>query len=419
MEKEYAIHNLWMILCTMMVFILHLGFATLEAGFTQRKNSINILFKNTIIPVIGILSFSYIGFNLMYPGEEHEGGFWGVRDIDAYTGGLETTHAYDRYFTFYAFIVFKAMFAATAATIVSGAVAERIKFISFIIFSVIFVSFCYPIIGMWVWGGGFLATLEVPFYDFSGASVVHSVGGWGALAGAILLGPRIGKYRNGKIHRIKGHNLALVTIGIFLLWFGWFGFNGGSVFSADPVSISLVILNTSICASAGAMGAWITTWLIAKKHDLGIFITGILGALVSSTAAADLITPNEAGIIGMMAGVLVILTTYGLDKIKIDDPVRAVPAHLVCGIWGTLTVALFGKLAGINQLLTQLTGILIIGFFSFGSSLLIFFVIKKTIGLRVSRKVELEGLDPDEHGLEAYNENFSYNEDEEEKEVLR
>lgn len=389
-----------MLLCTMMIFIMHLGFATLESGLTQSKNTINILFKNTLVPVVGILSFSYIGYNIMYPGEEFRGGWigfsgWGMEDADAF-------HDEERFFPFWALISFKAMFAATAATIVSGSVAERIHFRSFMIFSILFVTFCYPVAGMWLWGGGFLSTMSIPFYDFSGGSIVHSLGGWGALAGTLVLGPRLGRYANGKVNPIKGHSMALATTGIFLLWFGWFGFNAGSVFSADPVSVSLVVLNTAICGAAGSVGSWLSTWLFVKKHDLPIFIAGILGALVSSTASANLINPEEAGIIGFVAGMLVALFIHIFDWLKIDDPVKAIPSHLICGIWGTLAVGIFGKLSGTAQLLSQVKGIMMIAAFSFGFSLLVFYLLKITIGLRVREEVERNGLDREEHGMDAY-----------------
>jgi ammonium transporter, Amt family len=403
MEKLYTIHNLWMLLCTMMVFILHLGFASLEAGFTQAKNGVNILFKNTIIPVIGILSFAYIGYNIMYPGEAYKGEWFGFKGIGIYQEIHEDPdHTYDDYFPFWAFVVFKAMFAATAATIVSGSVAERIKFNSFIIFSTIYVTLCYPVVGMWVWGGGFLSQMDIPFYDFSGASVVHSVGGWAALAGTIILGPRIGRFDKDEYNFIAGHSMPLAAIGIFLLWFGWFGFNGGSVFSADPLTISLVLLNTAIAGSAGAIGSWGCTWILVRKHDYSMFITGILGSLVSSTASADIVSPTKAGTIGIIAGVLVVLSIRIFDKLKIDDPVRAVSAHLTCGIWGTLAVGIYGEKAGWGQLSSQLIGIGLIGAFSFGASALIFYLLKKTIGIRVKPEVELEGLDMEEHGQHSY-----------------
>ncbi|WMJ73936.1 ammonium transporter [Cytophagaceae bacterium ABcell3] len=400
MENFYTINNLWMLVCTMMIFVMHLGFAALEAGFTQSKNTINILFKNLLVPVVGIMSFTYVGYNLMYPGEEFSGQWFG------YSGwgheGVNEEHIYDRKFPFWALISFKAMFAATAATIVSGSVAERIHFRSFMIFSILFVTFCYPVVGMWLWGGGYLSTMETPFYDFSGASIVHSVGGWGALAGTIMLGPRICKFENGKSNQIEGHSMALATTGIFLLWFGWFGFNAGSVFSAEPLDVSLVVLNTAIGGSAGAAGSWLFTWIFIKTHYLPAFISGILGALVSTTAGANLFLPHEAGITGFVSGFLVVFTIQFFNKVKIDDPVSAIPSHLVCGIWGTLAVGLMGDLAGWNQFLSQLFAILVIGAFSFTFSMVFFYLLKVTIGLRVSEKVEIEGLDIEEHGMKAY-----------------
>ncbi|MFN6943629.1 MAG: ammonium transporter [Cytophagaceae bacterium] len=398
MENFYTINNLWMLLCTMMVFVMHLGFASLEAGLTQSKNTINILFKNILVPVVGILSFTYIGYSLMYPGEEYRGQWFG------YSGwghaGVDEAHQYEKLFPFWALIAFKAMFAATAATIVSGAVAERIHFRSFMVFSILFVTFCYPIVGMWHWGGGFLSAMETPFYDFSGASIVHAVGGWGALAGSLMLGPRIGRFTNG--HEIVGHSMPLATIGIFLLWFGWFGFSAGSVFSAEPYTVSLVVLNTAVAASAGAASSWLFTWFFVKTHNLPTFISGILGALVSSTASADITLPHQAMIIGAVSGFLVVAFNKIFKHFKIDDPVEAIPAHLVCGIWGTIAVGIFTEIAGWRQLVSQFVGVGVIGVFSFSFSLLVFFLIKKTIGLRVRKEVEISGLDRDEHGMDAY-----------------
>jgi ammonium transporter, Amt family len=403
MEGTHSIHNLWMLLCTMVLFVMHLGFAMLEAGTTQAKNTVNILFKNLVTPVIGILSFAYIGYNLMYPGEQFAGEWFGFRGWGIVQRDSDIQHDHDLPFPFWALLMFKAMFAATAATIVSGSVAERIKFSSFMLFSAIYVSICYPIVGMWVWGGGHLSTMDVPFHDFSGASVVHCVGGWAALAGTLVLGPRLGRFGEDQSRFIIGHSMPLATIGIFLLWFGWFGFNGGSVFSAEPMMVSKVLLNTALAGSAGAMGALICGWIWVRKHDHPMFIAGILGALVSTTAAADLITPTSAGIIGFIGGVLAILSIRLIDVLMVDDPVRAISAHLTCGLWGTLAVGLFGEKAGGDQLVSQLIGMGTIGAYSFGTAFLIFFALKKITGIRVPKEVEEEGLDMEEHGQHAYN----------------
>ncbi len=402
----FTTHNLWMMIAAALVFIMHLGFASLEAGLTQSKNTVNILFKNTMIPCLGILTYAICGFNLMYPGfgEDSSGWFgfagFGVSVSDPVAGLTDT---YNAGYTYWTDFLFQAMFAATAATIVSGAVAERVKLGSFLIFSTIFVAIVYPIAGSWKWGAGWLQMREVPFYDFAGSTIVHSVGGWGALAGAILLGPRLGKYLpNGKMKPILGHNMPLATIGVFLLWLGWFGFNGGSVLSADPGLVSLTLVTTAIAASAGAVGAMVTSWTVLKKPDLSMVLNGVLAGLVGITAGADQMAAGSATIIGLIAGVLVVLSVIMFDKLKIDDPVGALSVHLVCGIWGTLAVGLFGGLAGMDQLVSQVVGIVAIGVFTFVSALVIFFALKATVGIRVSAEEETEGLDIGEHGNEAY-----------------
>ena len=292
------------------------------------------------------------------------------------------------------------MFSATAATIVSGAVAERIKLSSFLVFSTIFVAISYPITGSWKWGYGWLNTLG--FYDFAGSTLVHSVGGWGALAGAIILGARTGKFVGGQVRPILGHSMPLATIGVFLLWLGWFGFNGGSVLSADPAAVSLTLVTTCIAAAAGGVAAAATSWGILKKPDLSLALNGILAGLVGITAGADQMAPMSAAIIGLIAGVLVVMSVMFFDKIRIDDPVGAISVHLVCGIWGTLAVGLFGAKSGLTQLWHQMVGIVAIGVFTFGFAMVLFGIIKATMGLRVSVQEEKEGLDLGEHGSEAY-----------------
>ncbi len=396
----FTINNLWMMLATALVFIMHLGFATLEAGLTQSKNTINILFKNSIIPAIGLITYTFVGFNLMYPGENFAGAFFGFAGFGISASPEDLTSTYNIGYTYWTDFLFQGMFAATAATIVSGAVAERIKLSSFIIFATIFVGIIYPIVGMWKWGGGFLDALG--FYDFAGSSLVHSVGGWGALTGVIFIGPRMGKYVKGKIHPIPGHSIPLAVMGVFLLWLGWFGFNGGSVLSADPALVSLVFVTTSLAASAGAIGAMSASWGYMKKPDLTMTLNGILAGLVGITAGADLMSPMESIIIGFISGVIVVFAVILFDKIKLDDPVGALSVHLVCGIFGTLAVGVLGKKAGLEQLWSQLIGVVVIALFVTGTTTLIWFGIKSTIGIRVSEDEEFGGLDLGEHAMEAY-----------------
>jgi len=401
----FTVNNVWMMLSAALVFIMHLGFASVESGLTQSKNTVNILFKNTLIPCIGILTYALMGFNLMYPGFDYDAGasgWFGFAGWGITTDEAGVTSAYNAGYTYWTDFLFQAMFAATAATIVSGAVAERVKLSSFLVFSTVFVAIAYPVAGSWKWGNGWLNNLEVPFYDFAGSTLVHSVGGWGALAGAIILGPRLGKYVNGKVKPILGHSMPLATIGVFLLWLGWFGFNGGSVLSADPGLVSLTLVTTSIAASAGAVGAMLTSWVMLKKPDLSMVLNGILAGLVGITAGADQMSAMDATLIGLIAGVIVVLSVLFFDKIKIDDPVGAISVHLVCGIWGTLAVGLFGAKAGMPQLTSQLIGIAAYAVFTFIFALVLFLVIKFTMGLRVSEEEETGGLDLGEHGQEAY-----------------
>ncbi len=394
-------NNVWMMIATALVFIMHLGFAGVEAGFTQSKNTVNILFKNTLTPAIGLLAYAFIGFNLMYPGGED---FWfGFAGWALEPGADYNSLAYaDGGYTYWTDFLFQGMFAATAATIVSGAVAERIKINGYLIFTLVFVGLVYPLVGSWQWGGGVLASMETPFYDFAGSTLVHSVGGWGALAGIIILGPRLGKYVNGKVIDKPGSSVPLATMGVFLLWLGWFGFNGGSVLSADPEAVSLVLVTTCLAAAAGAIGGYMMGYLIFKRLDLGMVLNGILAGLVGITAGADQMSPYEAMIIGLVAGGLVVLSAVFLDKLKLDDCVGAVSVHLSCGIWGTLAVGLFGQMAGWSQFLAQLTGVLVCGGAAFGCALTIFFILDKTMGLRVSKQHEEEGLDSHEHGIRGY-----------------
>ncbi|MBX3745599.1 MAG: ammonium transporter [Verrucomicrobiae bacterium] len=401
----FTAHNLWMMVATALVFIMHLGFASLESGLTRSKNTVNVLFKNTLIPCIGLLTYAFVGFNLMYPGDDFAGKWFGFAGfgVGVTDDVASLTDTYNAGYTYWTDFLFQGMFAATAATIVSGAVAERIKLGPFLIFSTLFVAISYPITGMWKWGAGWLDALETPFYDFAGSTLVHSVGGWGALAGVLILGPRLGKYsKEGRPLPIPGHSMPLATIGVFLLWLGWFGFNGGSVLSADPAATSLTLVTTALAAAAGAVGSMATAWILLKKPDLSMVLNGVLAGLVGITAGADLMAMGSAIVIGLIAGVLVVLSVLFLDRVKIDDPVGAISVHLTCGIWGTLAVGLFGGLAGGAQLVSQLIGIVSIGAFTFAFALILFLVIKATMGLRVSADEESEGLDIGEHGNEAY-----------------
>jgi len=397
--EMFTINNTWMMVATFLVFIMHLGFATLEAGLSRAKNTVNILFKNTTIPAIGLLTYALMGFNLMYPGDFSIGQFFGFAGWGIGTDAAGVTSAYSEGYTYWTDFLFQGMFAATAATIVSGAVAERVKLSSFLIFTAIYVAVVYPIVGSWKWGGGWLDQLG--FYDFAGSTLVHSVGGWGALAGVILLGPRLGKYVNGAIRPIMGHSLPLATIGVFLLWLGWFGFNGGSVLSADPGLVSFVLVTTCLAASAGIIGAMFTSWFIQKKPDLSMILNGCLAGLVGITAGADTVGIISALIIGASAGVLVVLAVLAIDRMKIDDPVGAISVHLVCGIWGTLAVGIF-SFNPEHTFTAQLVGVVAAGIACFVSAFVIFLVLKVTIGIRVSEHEEQRGLDIGEHGMEAY-----------------
>jgi len=396
-------NNVWMMICTALVFFMHLGFAFLEIGLTRQKNTLNILFKNIFIITMGLLLYCVVGFNLMYPGDFN--GFLGFAGfgldapLDA-EGALDL--AYNEGYTYWTDFLFQGMFAATAATIVSGAVAERIKIGPFMVFAILYVGLIYPIAGSWKWGGGFLQTLETPFYDFAGSTLVHSVGGWAALVAVCLLGARIGKFKDGKIQAIPGHNIPLATAGVLILWLGWFGFNGGSVLSADPSLTSLTLVTTCLAAAAGGVVAALVSALRFKNLDLTMFLNGILGGLVGITAGADQMSPTDAIIIGAVAGAIIVFAVSLIDRLKLDDPVGAIAVHLVCGIWGTLAVGLFGNLASGPQFVSQLIGVVSYAGICIVSSFLILFVLKKTVGIRVSEREEIEGLDAHEHGMDAY-----------------
>ena len=399
-----TINNVWMMICTALVFFMHLGFAFLEIGLTRQKNTINILFKNIFIITVGLLLYCLVGFNLMYPGfEEGSSGFFGFAGfgITAPEGGMTAAYA-DGGYTWWTDFLFQGMFAATAATIVSGAVAERIKIVPFMIFVIVYVGIIYPLAGSWKWGGGFLDMRETPFYDFAGSTLVHSVGGWAALVAVWLLGSRIGKFKNGKPKAIPGHNIPLATAGVLILWLGWFGFNGGSVLSADPELTSLTLVTTCLAAAAGGVVSFLVSTAMYKNLDLTMYLNGILGGLVSITAGADQMSPTDAILIGSVGGAIIVFAVAFVDKIRLDDPVGAIAVHLICGIWGTLAVGIFGALAGIDQLISQFVGIASYAAICIVSSFIILFVLKKTVGIRVSEKEELEGLDGFEHGMDAY-----------------
>ena len=399
----FTANNVWMMICTALVFFMHLGFSFLEIGLTRQKNTVNILFKNFFVITAGLLLYAIGGFNLMYPGfEEGAAGFFKFAGfgIEAPEGGMTSAYA-DGGYTWWTDFLFQGMFAATAATIVSGAVAERIKLKSFMLFTIIYVGLVYPIIGSWKWGGGFLD--KWGFYDFAGSTLVHSVGGWAALIAVYLLGARVGKFNSeGKPNAIPGHNIPVAAAGVLILWLGWFGFNGGSVLSADPELTSLTLVTTCLAAAAGGISSSIVSNILYKNFDLTMFMNGVLGGLVGITAGADLMNPMDAIFIGIIAGAVIVFGVSLIDKLKLDDPVGAIAVHLICGIWGTLAVGIFGDMAGVDQFIIQLIGVGIVGAFSVITSFIIIIIIKKTIGLRVDKEEEIKGLDLAEHGMDAY-----------------
>ena len=401
-QGVFVANNIWMMLAAALVFIMHLGFAMVETGLTRAKNTVNILFKNTFVVCIGILTYYVCGFNLMYPGfGEGSAGIFGFAGfgLPIPDNGLTPDYAAGGY-TYWTDFLFQAMFAATCATIVSGAVAERIKLNSFMVFATVFVSLVYTVAGSWKWGKGWLHTLG--FYDFAGSTLVHSVGGWAALVGILFLGPRLGKYgRDGRLTPIPGSSMPSATIGVFLLWLGWFGFNGGSVLSGDPSLTSFVLVTTCLAAAAGCIGAVVAYSFVSPKIDHSMALNGILAGLVGITAGADVINPLPAIVVGAVAGALVVFAVLAFDKLKIDDPVGATSVHLVCGIWGTLAVGLFSSNPD-HSLMTQAIGVLAYGAFTVVCAAALFGAIKATMGLRVSEEEELEGLDIGEHGMHAY-----------------
>ncbi|HEY6553236.1 MAG TPA: ammonium transporter [Vicinamibacteria bacterium] len=413
-QAKVAMDTLWVVVTACLVFFMNAGFAALESGLCQAKNTVNILAKNFIVFAIASIAFWAVGFGLMFgdgsPFFGQNGWFLGGVDNSPATG-----EAYQGVFAslnwtgvpLLAKFFFQLVFAATAATIVSGAVAERIKFLSFIVFSFVLVAFIYPVGGHWAWGGGWLGTAG--FKDFAGSTVVHSIGGWAALAGVMILGPRLGKYgKDGRVKPIPAHNMALATLGTFILWLGWFGFNPGSTMAADVNAIALVALNTNMAAAAGCLSATAVAWLVLGKPDFSMILNGTLAGLVAITAGCAFVTVPSSIIIGLIAGVLVVFAVLMFDKLKLDDPVGALSVHLVNGVFGTLAVAFFATDGGLFNgggtalLVTQLKGIVGVGVFTFVASAIVWYALKFTIGIRVSPEEEQEGLDIGEHGMQAY-----------------
>ncbi|MEW6075302.1 MAG: ammonium transporter [Candidatus Omnitrophota bacterium] len=422
MEFKVALDTMWVLVTAMLVFFMNLGFAMVEAGFARMKNCVNILSKNFIVFAVSSLGFLVLGWGLMF-GDGNA--FVGLKGL-FFAGGLDnspaTGLAYQGVYSaiswtgvpLWAKFFFQLVFCGTAATIVSGVVAERIKYKSFIFFTFAMTMFIYPVIGHWIWGGGWLA--QKGMFDFAGSTVVHSVGGWAALSGVLMLGPRFGKYHNGNINPIPGHNLSLATLGTFVLWFGWFGFNPGSTMAADPLAISHIAVTTNTAAAAAVMSSTIISWMLLGKPDLGMTLNGCLAGLVAINAPCAFVSVGSAILIGLIAGILVVLAVIGFDRIRIDDPVGALSVHLVNGIFGTLCIGIFAqdKITGVatgngllfgggaKLLLAQLTGVVSTAAYTFIVSLLTWAVLKATLGIRVSLQEEIEGLDIGEHGNSAY-----------------
>ncbi|MHB9003142.1 MAG: ammonium transporter [Coriobacteriia bacterium] len=423
MDVQIALDTVWVLIAGMLVFFMNLGFALVESGFARAKNTVNIISKNFIVFAVSTIAFFVIGWGLMYGDGNPFIGLKGLFMVGGADNSPATADAYSGVYSalswtgvpLMAKFFFQLVFAGTAATIVSGAVAERIKYVSFIVFSFVLVAFVYPIVGHWIWGGGWLAQLG--FWDFAGSTVVHSVGAWAALAGVIVLGPRIGKYaKDGSVRPIPGHNMTSAMTGALVLWFGWFGFNPGSTMAADPMAISNIIVTTTMAAAAGAILATAVAWKLLGKPDIGMTINGALAGLVGITAGCAFVSPTSALIIGAIAGGMVVFGVMFFDKLKLDDPVGALAVHGLGGIFGTLAVGLFAQDSimpgttgnglffggGASLLIDQATGVLAVGAFVFVSSMAIWLAIKAIIGVRVSEEEELEGLDIGEHGNRAY-----------------
>jgi len=412
-SNAIAINTIWTLIAAFLVFFMQAGFAMVETGFTRAKNAANILMKNLMDFSVGSIAFWLVGFGIMFGttklGLFGTDGFL-LSTADPSTGGGLWQFAY---------WIFQAVFCATAATICSGAMAERTKFVAYLIYSFIVSAVIYPVVGHWIWGGGWLS--ELGMVDFAGSTVVHSVGGWMGLTGAIMLGARIGKYGPDKKSKaILGHNLPLAVLGVFILWFGWFGFNPGSTTSGTNLSIATIAVTTNLAAAAGAIAAMFAVWVKFGKPDISMTLNGALAGLVAITAPCATVSPLSAIIIGAIGGVIVVYAVTILDQVfHVDDPVGAVSVHAICGVWGTLAVGLFSEArygissgvgeinglffgGGIQQFVIQLIGVGAVAAWTLGMGFIVFFIIKNTVGLRVSREEELKGLDIEEHGIEAY-----------------
>ncbi len=422
-NTKIALDTLWVLIAAFLVFFMNLGFAMVESGLARSKNCVNILAKNFIVFGCSSLAFYFIGWGLMFG----DGGSWiGTHGL-FFIGGADNSPATgDAYQGVYSSIswatvpllakfFFQLVFAGTAATIVSGAVAERIKFLSFIVFSFIIVGLIYPVTGHWIWGGGWLQSAGM--WDFAGSTVVHSVGGWAALAGVIMLGPRIGKYtRDGRVNPLPGHSMTSATLGVLVLWFGWFGFNPGSTMAAVPGDIARIAVTTNTAAAAAAVSSTFMAWILLGKPDLSMILNGCLAGLVAITAPCAYVSVGSSAIIGLLAGMLVVAAVLFFDRVRLDDPVGALSVHLVCGVFGTLCVGLFAEDAmmpnttgngllfggGAHLLLTQALGVAAVGGYTLVVSFVAWSAIKALMGLRVSIEEEVEGLDLGEHGNAAY-----------------
>ena len=419
-DAKFAADTVWVLVTAFLVFFMNLGFAMVESGLCRAKNAVNILSKNVIVFCVTTVVFWFVGFAIMFGNGNSIFGTegWALLGAD---NSPATGDAYQGIFAslgwtgvpLYAKFIFQLVFAGTAATIVSGAVAERIKYFYFFVFSAAMAIVIYPVAGHWIWGGGWLATMKTPFLDFAGSTVVHSIGGWAALVGAILLGPRIGKYtKDGKVNAIPGHDMSMATLGMFVVWFGWFGFNPGSTMAADADAISRVAINTCLAGAVGGVAATFASFLALGKPDLSMVLNGILAGLVAITAPCNWVTPGGSVIIGLIAGVLVVYAVIFFDKIKVDDPVGALSVHLVNGVWGTFSLGLFAAdIGGIKglfygggpaQLFAQIKGIVAVGVYVVVVSVICWSIIKAVMGLRVGADEEREGLDIGEHGMQAY-----------------
>jgi Amt family ammonium transporter len=423
MDAKIALDTMWTLVAAMLVFFMNLGFGMVEAGFARAKNCVNILSKNFIVFGISSLGFLLVGWGLMFGDGTPLVGLKGLFLASGADNSPATGDAYQGVYSAISWagvplwtkFFFQLVFCGTAATIVSGAVAERIKYKSFIVFSFAMTMFIYPVIGHWIWGGGWLASLGM--FDFAGSTVVHSVGGWAALAGVLLLGPRFGKYQDdGRIHPIPGHNLSIATLGCFVLWFGWFGFNPGSTMALDPMAIGHIAVTTNTAAAAATLSATLLTWLWLGKPDLGMTLNGSLAGLVAITAPCAFVSVPSSIVIGTVAGLLVVVSVVSFDRLRIDDPVGALSVHLVNGVFGTLCVGLFAQDGitgvatgsglffggGARLLLAQAAGVCGTAAYVFLVSLLVWFVLKRTMGIRVALQEEIDGLDIGEHGNSAY-----------------